>query len=299
MSSPPIPLQFSYLDPDGMLWNLSDLSMKNGYVCSAIAGIEGIPTAMQTFPLLDGTAIPNSYVPQPGSITLGILVGRPASGNPIDYYNLLDAIVRAFIMRRNELPAPGYLRVQRPDGSTRQIAVYTTSGLDTPEVAVSDYSIYTFTLQTPDPFWSDLVQQILIYTLNTSTGILPLLPIQFSGNTIPGSSIINNNGTALAYPTWTLTGPGQPVLTNVTTGLSWSLNAPIPAGQVVQVVTKPGQQMAVNITTGLSVWDQLVYSSLRNLWPLVGGNNQINITMSGATAASSVELTWTNRWSRA
>jgi hypothetical protein len=299
MPGPPVPLQISYIDPDNNVWNLSDLSLSKGYVCSAISGIEGLPTLMQTFPLLDGTAIPNVYVPQPGSIILAILIERAATDNPMDYYNLLDAVVRAFVMRRNELPAPGYIQVQRPDGSVRQIAVYTTSGLNTPEVGISDHSVYTLTLQTPDPFWTDVVQQELIYTLNTAAGILPLLPVQFAGNSIIGTPLIINVGTALSYPTWTITGPGQPTITNNTTDLSWSLNTPIPSGQTVQVVTKPGQQLAVNVTTGVSVWDQLVLSSLRSLWPLVGGSNQVTISMSGATAGTSVELQWVNRWSRA
>src|ERR1700747_1585570 len=127
MTSPPIPLQISYTDPDGNYWDLSDLSTANGYACTGIAGIDGIPVAMQSIPLLDGTAIPNIYNVQPGTIVIGIVVGRPAGGSPSDYYALLDRIVRAFTSRRNELPAPGQLTVQRPDGSSRAVSVYTTS----------------------------------------------------------------------------------------------------------------------------------------------------------------------------
>jgi hypothetical protein len=299
MSTPPVPLQISYLDPDGNTWNLSDLSMSQGYVCSALTGIEGLPTMIQTIPLLDGTAVPNLYVPQPGSITLGIVVARPAGGGPNDYYNLLDSFVRAFLTRRNELPTPGYLIVQRPNGVARQIAVYTISGLNTPDVGVDDVSIYTLTLQTPDPYWTDGIDNIAIYSLNTAPGILPILPIQLAGSTIIGDTVINNNGTALSYPTWTITGPGQPTITNSTTGRKWSLNTSIPSGQIVQVITKPGQQIAYNLTTSTNVWNQLVLSSLRDLWPLVGGPNDVNISMTGATAATQVQLDWVNRWSRA
>jgi hypothetical protein len=299
MSAPPVPLQISYQDPDGNNWNLSDLSMKNGYVCSAISGIDGIPVAMQTIPLLDGTAIPNLYQPQPGTIILAILVGRPASDSENDYYTLLDAFVRAFINRRNEVPAPGYLTIQRPDGTQRQIAVYMTSGLDTPEVGLNDMALYTLTLQTPDPYWSDLTQNQISYGLVNAAGILPLLPISLAGGAIFGEDIIINPGTGLAYPTWTITGPGTPTVTNKTTGRVWSLNAPVPSGQVVQVVTKRGQQSAYNVSTATSVWDSLVYSTLRDLWPLVGGDNDVLVGMSGATAATQITLNWTNRWSRA
>lgn len=297
--APPTPVQISYIDPDGAFWNLSDLSMSNGYVCSAIAGIDGFPIMIQTIPLLDGTAIPNIYIPQPGTIPLSILVGPPASGLENDYYTLLDRIVRAFYHRRNELPAPGTLIIQRPNGSQRQITVYTTSGLDTPDVGKNNMMVYTFTLQTPDPYWSDLTPNNLIFSLNNAAGILPVLPISLGGGTILGTATVNNPGNALAYPTWQITGPGQPTIQNLTSGRQWSLNTPIPAGHIVNVVTKPGQQMAYDVTAGVSVWDQLVFSSLRDLWPFLSGNNIINIAMAGATPATAVSLTWTNRWNRA
>jgi hypothetical protein len=295
---PPTPLNITYVDPDGINWNLSDLSYSQGIVASAIAGIEGIPVSLQTVPMLDGTAIPSIYIPQPGSIALAILVGWPDSSvDENDYYASLDGIVRAFLTRRNELPAPGYLQVQRPDGSTRQLSVFTISGLDTPEVGIH-YTLYSLTLQSPDPYWYDLVPQTVVYNNNPAVGILPLLPISFSGQLL-GTSVLTNNGSALAYPVWTITGPGTPTFQNLTTGRQWALNAAIPGGQVVQVSTKMGSQYATNLTTQTNIWDSLVLSSLRDLWPLVGGDNQINLTMAGSSATTSVQVQWYNRWQRA
>lgn len=300
MSAPPVPLQITYIDPDNNSWNLSDLSMSNGYICTGISGVEGIPVMMQTMPLLDGTAVPNLYIPQPGTLIIGILVAPPASGAENDYYNLLDNLVRAFINRRNELPAPGTLIIQRPNGTSRQITVYQTSGGNTPEVGLNDMTAYTFTLQTPDPYWSDLVSQNMSFVIAGGVpGILPLLPIQLAGGTVMGNATITNNGSAIAWPTWVITGPGTPTIQNLTTGRTWSLNTLIPGGNVVQVITKPGSQMVYNITTATNIWDQLVLSSLRDLWGLVGGNNNVNVSMAGSTLASQVALSWTNRWSRA
>lgn len=294
----PSPLNITYVDPDGINWNLSDITFSDGYICAAIAGIEGVPTMLQTIPLLDGTAIPNIYLPQPGSIALAVLVGWPdASVNEDDYYANLDNFVRAFTNRRNELPAPGYIQVQRPDGSTRQVQVFCTAGLNTPEVGLHN-TLYSLTLQSPDPYWYDSVQQLVVYANNPAVGILPLLPIAFSGQLL-GNSILANGGSALAYPTWTITGPGTPTIRNVTTGRQFSLNAPIPAGNMVQISTKPGNQYATNLTTAANIWDSLVLSTLRDLWPLIGGQNQISITMAGSSTATSIQVGWTNRWSRA
>jgi len=298
MSTAPTPLQIDYIDPDGNDWNLSDRSMQNGYACTALAGIEGVPVSFQTIPLLDGTAVPNLYLPQPGSISLGLIVGRPSSDDENDYYDLLDRVTRAFLCRRMELPAPGYLQVQRPDGTTRQIAVYVVAGLDTPDTQIH-YTNYAFTLQTPDPYWSDLASQNLIFTINASAGILPMLPVQLASSAVIGSATIINGGNALAWPEWTIVGPGTPTIQNLTTGRSWAMNTSVPSGNVVRVTTKPGSQMAVNLTTGTNIWDQLVLSSLRDLWSLSGGSNQVNISMAGSTIATSVSVSWVNRWSRA
>lgn len=294
------PLQINYVDPDGNSWNLSDLSMSGGYACAGIAGIEGLPVSMSTIPLLDGTAIPNFYIPQPGTVAIAILVGRPSSGEEDDYYNLLDRFVRAFFNRRNELPKAGWLQVQRPDGTTRQTQVYTTSGLNSPEVSLDNYAIYSFVLSTPDPYWTDLVGQTLVYSQNISAGILPVLPVALAGSTILGNATITNYGSAMTWPTWTITGPGIPTIKNLTTGRQWSLNASIPAGNVVQVTTKPGTQYARNLTTAANIWDQLVLgTSIRNLWALMSGDNQVSIVMAGATSATAVQVDWTNRWNRA
>lgn len=296
----PTPLNISYTDPDGFLWDLSDLSFSKGYVCAGIAGIEGLNVSLQTIPLLDGTSIPNYYIPQPGSIAIAILVGRPANDDPDAYYALLDSLVRAFYNRRNELPRGGYLQIQRPDGTSRQIQTFTIAGINTPEVGLDDKSLYSFTLQTPDPYWIDLIPQSLTYSLNVAPGILPLFPIRLAASTVLGTTVIRNLGNALTWPTWTITGPGTPTIKNLTTGKQWSLNTSVPAGNVIQVVTKPGTQYATNLTTSANIWDQLVLgTSLRSLWPLMAGDNQISIVMAGATSATSVQVNWVNRWNRA
>lgn len=292
------PLQISYVDPDGTEWNLSDVSVQDGFVCSGIAGIEGLPVAMQTVPLLDGSAYPNYYIPQPGSINVAVLIAHPSNGDENDYYNLLDKFIRAFYTRRNELPAPGYIVVQRPDGTKRQIAVYTTSGLNTPEVGLHN-TLYSLTLDTPDPSWYDQNANQLLFVIPNSPGILPLLPVRLSSNYIIGAASIFNGSGAAAYPTWTITGPGTPTMQNLTTGRKWSLNTAIPSGHIVQVVTKPGQQSVVDITSSTNMWDNLVLSGMRDLWQIVPGLNNVNIAMAGSSLATTVGLTWRNRWFRA
>lgn len=300
LPAPPTPLQIDYIDPDGFDWNLSDLSMENGYVCTGITGIEGLNSSLQSIPMLDGTAVASLYLPQPGTIVIGMLVGMPASQEENDYYSLLDRVARAFFHRRNEIPKPGYIHIQRPDGTSRQIAVYTTAGPNSPEVGLNDFSVFSFTLQTLDPYWQDLTPNQATFTVSSAGGILPLLPIALAGSAIGANITVINNGNSQSWPVWTITGPGTPTIKNVTSGRTWALNTSIPSGHVIQIVTKPGQQMAVDTTLSTNIWDQLVLGgTLSNLWSLMSGNNIINIAVAGATSSTSVGLQWTNSWARA
>jgi hypothetical protein len=288
----------SYIDPDAHEWILSDLGLPNGYVCTGISGATGIPVSLQSIPVLGGTAVPLLYLPQPNTLTLGVYLETPPGGTENDYYKLLDAFVRAFYNRRNDVPAPGYLVVGRPDGTKRQLAVYCIAGLDTADHGILN-AVYGLSLEAPDPHWQDQQAQQVLYSLSTATGILPLLPVFLGGGTVLGTSLVVNDGGAIAYPVWTITGPGTPTIQNITTGRQWSLGTAIPAGQIVTVSTVPNQQYVYNNTTATSWWNNLVISTSRDLWSLQVGDNQINIQLSGATANSSIQLSWTRRWQRA
>lgn len=329
-ATPTMP-QITYIDPDGGTWYLFDtvggivdpVTKKNshtdamgrgstgqlmelGYVCSAIAGIEGMPVMMQTVPLLDGTALPSVYIPQTGTIGLAIMVGRPRGGNQNDYYDLLDNVVRAFYNRRNENPAPGILQITRPNGKTRQIYVYTTSGFNTPDVGKTEYTVYSFSLSTPDPYWTDtIITEKDFSAPGADVGILPIdftptgKGILFNSPHTLGPSIMMNDGDSYAYPTWVITGPGQPTVSNLTSGRSWSLNFSLAVGQRVQVITTRGHQSVIDIGSKANLWSHLVITGPRDLWPLLSGKNNINTHMEGMAFGSQISMSFYNRWPRA
>jgi hypothetical protein len=203
------------------------------------------------------------------------------------------------------VPVPGVLEITRPDGNKRQIQVFTVSGLNTPEVGKNDYTIFSLALSTPDPFWSDPVVQYYNFkpSLGSSAGIgfpPPILPISLdSMYTIGDDNPITINGDMPSYPTWIITGPGTPTMTNVTTDRSWALNTAIPAGQQVQVTTTPGKQGVLNLTTQANMWGNLVFTGPHDLWPLVSGPNKVDVIIPDATTATHVQITYFNKWARA
>lgn len=300
MTTPTSYPHISYFDPDGVEWDLSDMSLSNGYICSVISGVEGVPISFTTIPMIDGSVQPQMYISQPGSIILSILVEAKSSDRPgvADYYKLLDRIVYAFFNKRSQAPAPGNLVISRPDGTSRKLPVYCVSGLNQPEVGVLK-SHYVLGLESPDPHWYDLVANVVTYKIGGgSAGILPLLPIAISSSTVLGASTINNDGGTVAYPTWDITGPGTPIIANNTTGRSFTLHTPIASGHVVHVETALGKQMVVDTTTGTNLWNDLVFNSPRDLWSLAVGTNNINLSLGGSGSGSQIQLSWMRRWLR-
>jgi hypothetical protein len=293
------PPQITYLDPDGGIWPLTDLMLSDGYICTGITGISGVPINFSTIPLVTGGAIPQLVISQPGQIAMGMYLEAQA-GNVNAYMQLLDQFQYSFRTERNGTPTPGYLIIQRQDGTQRQIAVYVASGMDAAVDEGVTFSTYALTLVSPDPYWYDLYPVIIQYALTVggANGILPLLPIDLTPSTVFGGQTVINDGGADTYPIWTFTGPGIPTVQNLTTGFQFSFFSTLSSGQQVQVSTVPGNQYAIDVSNGSNMWGQIVKNSPRDLWPLIRGSNQISIQMSGATSSSAIQLQYTRRWLR-
>jgi hypothetical protein len=306
VSAQATPLYVTYTDPDGNEWPLSDLDVPNGYVCTGIVGLSGAPVTLYTSPLPRGGAVPLQYVPQPRKVLVGLYVeaqGGPTGQN--DYLELLDRLSIALYTNRNDIPAPGVLAVQRPDGSMRQISVLCTDGLDQPDASPDTdgvlWTTYALTFEADDPFFEDSADTTLIFagSAGGGTGILPLLPIDLGSATVIGDVIVTNDGTADAYPVWTVTGPGTPTFTNNTTGRTFGLISALADEQVIRITTKPGAQSAVDLGADTNIWSDLIQSTLRDLWPLVRGDNSLSLSLTGSSDDSSIAMSYRRRWQRA
>lgn len=292
----------SYVDPDGKEWDLGDLLLPKGYICTALTGIAGPPINFSMINRLYGGALPQSMAHVPGTIGLGLYV--ESLGDQTKYLNTLDDLTFAFTNLRDGDLQPGYLIIRRPGGTARRIAVYCVSGLEQNDASKDTDGIYWTTyalaLTTPEPYWEDLDVQTVTYIVPPAvTGILPMLPIALGSSTILGNVTIVNDGGLEAYPTWVITGPGTPTIRNNTTGRSFTLNSPLLTGQSIQIVTKQGSQSISDLGTGTNLWTSLTINSPRDLWPLKRGANDVDLTMTGSAAGSKIVLNWTRRWLRA
>jgi hypothetical protein len=293
----PVPLGLTYIDPDGRAWPLTDRN--SGVVATACAGISGPQASLTSVLLPGGGGIPQFYRATTRPIVIGIFV---EGATQMEFLARMDAWARAIWNERRGEPAPGTLVVARPDGTSRRIPVMCTDGGDQSDDDASKsgltWSTFALTFTAQDPLWADSDSIDLRFGSSSAAGVPPMPPIQLAPPTLLGDNAVTNSGDADAYPIWTITGPGQPTLTNNTTGRSFGLDVSLGVGEVVTVDTRPTMQSAVD-GTNADRWGDLVKSSPRDLWPLIPGENDLSLTMAGSGAGSKIVLSYTRRWLRA
>lgn len=304
-SAPPPPSRpakarkrFVWTAADGTELSLSDATA--GYVSVPGRAGFGLPPREVVYDQLPGGgATIRGIRDQVRIISLPL---RVQGADADEYLSRLRALQRA--MRHPEdtdgIPVPGTLTVRLPDGSSRSISAYYHGGLDGEENPKDDLLISQQTFPRLefiglDPYWTG--GTVTSPTWGTAAGVpwFGTLPLRLSPSQVLGSVTVDVPGDAESYPVWTITGPGVPTITNVTTGRSWAFKAgsPIADGRTVTVDTRPGL---------LTVTDDLgnnLYSSLESFpdfWPLRSGVNELTVEVADATSASSVKFVADVRW---
>lgn len=295
----PRPLRLTYTDPDGVEWDFSDLS---GQVqVTGVAGHGSPPVALSAMAMPSGAMLPQSYTGTGRTILVGLVAG---DDNQSEFLKLTDRLAQAFWTERLGAPAPGTLRIQRPDGTGRQIKVLVTDG---PDLSDDDrdksgltWTSFVVTFRSLDPCWSDATPVTLVFQgADEAAGVPPMPPVVLSPYSVLGDLVVNNTGNASAFPVWRISGPGTPTLTNITTGRSFGLAVALAEGETVTIDTAPdGGAYAID-QDDEDRWPDLVKSSPRDLWELVKGPNRLDLTLAGSSSASRIELSYLRRWLRA
>jgi hypothetical protein len=256
---------------------------------------------MTSIGLPGGGALPQFYSAAVRPIIIGLRAYND-DGDQAAFLAMQDQLARSLWTVRGGAPAPGTLVLARPDGTSRQVRVYCTDGPDQGDDDVTKsgllWSTYVITFQALDPYFEDGDSIDREFGVYTAPGIPPMPPIQLAPASLLGDTQVENTGDADSYPVWTITGPGQPTISNTTTGRSFGLNVSLGSGEVVIVDTRPTAQSAID-GVGANRWPDLVKSSPRDLWPLLPGMNQINLNMAGSGAGTKVVLSYTRKWLRA
>lgn len=243
----------------------------------------------------------NTVPEQPGQQLQRVVVGVREVDLPLliqgtsitDLRTRLRAVVRAFDPTRGD----GILRVTTVDGMGRDLTCRYVSGLEIAETADLSGPTWleaTVVLRAFDPYWYANTPIVSTYTQGSSVLFFPILPLRIGNTSNFGNPTVTNPGDVSAWPIWTVTGPGSNVLIqNVTTGETLSSYLTLIAGQVLTIDTRPGIK-SVTREDGSNQFATL--SSTSTLWEIGTGNVAINLTMTGASGASSVVLSYTPRY---
>lgn len=188
-----------------------------------------------------------------------------------------------------------------PDGSTRRIRARYVDGLDGGERGPGEYGVtvmkYGVRFMADDPyFYGEEVTEEYALAPSTRTE----LPIPgsdtfyevVSSPLLAAGSHIFNVGDVDAYPTWQFIGPyTQIIATNAETGATFTIqHTATTSANSLSLVTDPGKSYLVD-ENGVNRWDELVAGY--QLWPLVSGDNTVNVLLTDPTTDSKAILTYT------
>lgn len=204
---------------------------------------------------------------------------------------------------------PGVMRVDTPMGDTRLLTVEYDGGLELDEVASIGRRGAQQTVLTwwcDDPYW--YADEPEVFTFTPAAGGTSFFPIPnpvtgsfitLSSSEVYASEVVTNPGQVIAYPIWTITGPGSdPRLVNELTGevidLSANGGVDLLAGQSITIDTRPLHE-AVTFNPSTNIIGRMTDDSA--LWGLGTGDTTVTVVMAGAVVGvSAVELSFTPRF---
>ncbi|MEV1321953.1 hypothetical protein AB0J14_38395 [Micromonospora arborensis] len=284
--------RFTWIAPDGGEWPLDNPRL--GWVTPrGRAGLGAAPVELVTDPHPRGGTRVRHVQPQSRVITWPLFI---EGASHLEFIGRYRDLARAFTSTRWR--GPGRLRVARPDGATREIEAFYQAGFDGEPGRGWLFDNVVLSLFCEDPYWRATSPVTLPYVNGDPVSYLdPYLTV--SPSSVLGSTTATNPGDVEAWPSWTIVGPASEVTaTNATTGQSFTLTpigGALTDGQTVTITTDPP---AVRGPAG-EVWSGALNWPGAVLWGLVPGLNDVEFSVSGASAATSITLAYVPRYETA
>lgn len=282
----------SYTDPEGTVWDLTNRADDYGWFTRPdIAGWTATAYEFSTDPLPRGGVDVRFIRSQEARIQWPLhCFGR----THLEFVQRARRIRRAILMTVHR-QTPGTLRVERPDGTAREIDVYYEDGLKGEAGEDWLFANPVVTFMAPDGYWRDVapITAGVKYVTGGHNFLGPGYP-RVSSSAVLGGQVLTNPGDVAGWPTWTLTGPATSlVAANSTLGKTWTLTYTLTGGQQATITTSPRPILrgpaGVNISGALN-WPTAY------LWPLAPGDNAVSFTVGGASAGSRVDMTFNPRY---
>ncbi len=278
--------QIIWVDADGGELNLNDWIH---YFCLRNQkGIWGPPFTLQSTktPLSEGSQFRGVIIGE-----RGVDLSQKIKGSS---RTELVSLLRDLSQRMDPQKGEGKLKFVN-DGETRILYCRPEGLKEVVDKETVAETILSFTAN--DPFLHDDVPISEIFETAGVAGTFfstSFFPMHLTRSIVYSIQVINNPGNADTYPVWTISGPGISIqLTNIRTGKVISLGSlELFTGQELVIDTRIRKKTIT--LDGVNAFNYLADQS--SLWPLLPGDNSIQIEMSGAAAESSVELLYTPRY---
>lgn len=226
---------------------------------------------------------------------LDLLVAFRASS-----YLELRKVIRSFLSLFHPLRGNGKLRVQAPDGTTRELVCRYKAGLEGVKKRgesgkLVQKSTITFTSSPSDPYWYDTQEIVQTFELTGKICWFPLFPLRFGGVALCTEVQLVNQGDVEAFPVWTIRGPGMnPRLTNLSTGQMLALNGiELDPTQFITIRMFP-RKSQILLNDGTDLFPYLSFGS--TLWRLQPGRNIIRMEMPEANEESQIQFAFRPRY---
>lgn len=249
-------------DADGTILDLNPAEEQNGAERFSLRGIGGLGAALvdlsTSASILGGVTVDGSRVKER---TLNWPL-RIRARTHLEFVAEWRRVVKLFTMTRRR--GPGRLRIERPDGTRREILAYYTDGMEgQPDEGAWRRETMVVQLLCPEGLWRDVDPVQFEQLQETGGDYLNPYPSIGSG-TVIGAGRWANLGDDDAWPIWTVRGPMTAMTaTNVTRGQSFTVTYTLGVGETLTVQSQPiklrgpaGQNIitALNLLGGGKPW---------------------------------------------
>ncbi|MGW3323878.1 phage tail family protein [Streptomyces virginiae] len=148
------------------------------------------------------------------------------------------------------------------------------------------------TFRAGDPYWtsSRASQATVGAVIGGSSFVSSFLSMPVASSQAIGSMTLENTGDALAYPVWTIVGPGDHFLAVSPTGERLKWDGELLAGQQLTIDTRNG---TVLDQSGANRYSEL--DTAPRFWSIEPGVSTAEASLLNVTAASKIVCTWRPR----
>ena len=229
-------------------------------------------------------------------LEVGLVVSARTS---VEFLHRARQLVRAM----QPASGSGRLEVIRSDGTARSIECVCTEGLEgaeTPGTGGMNWWHLDLSFLAPQPY-ARMEPITVPWSLAPSgRGWFPIIPIRLGASGIAGRKTVNNPGDVEAFPVIAVRGPGSGLIvrhrgTGRAAHLDYTIpesgNGPVPLPEgVVTIDTRRGAQ-SITDGYGVNLFEHLTDDD-PSLFPLLPGDNDIEVELQAAAPSSSVSLTF-------